>query len=696
VHRNQFTEAFRKLAYGDDGAVDAYVADERALQGYCETTSAGSRPVHVYCRDAYQTPLQRSRFCANPETQLLANNIYFGLFAPALTEESACSSTHKLCFVMPSSASDVGKLDTYTSSAPGRPARTGYTILASPGLNHSFVRRFLLPAMLLPIKAIEATPHIMRTRDDVASFDQLDANDEGVQAMIRDTYGIHLKSAIEMVLMTADLELYIESKCNTSSGCNAESIVKGVVNDFVDNIFDESNKCPDDDGKYYVPDHTEDGTSSKTCVTPAEVLQPWSDVLVDITTDGITLKSAYGNGPIRPVYFKGFQSGAATCERFMLSASNVTLQLAVDQAGCEKFADDGSFKLTPVKLVGIKVVKAHIVLQLTTPAADHVAVAVLGRDSEQYNVPAQLEIDDVRIHVVLSETCSFDDETFFDVAVARVVPASAQSNLKVVCSTFVKPDNPQKLALNTIGNISSRPCELLVQGVQGNQLDALYSKFEDSNGATTLLEDRYTYWEDLEYNTPCLETIPGKGLTANNDTCTYVNVTKFTSMFGLGFEQREFVYPLHHENGVIALSVIVGLLFVGLVMLNVALMFTPDANFVAYKLGLQDVPLTAQMLRGEHNRQQKNETTQVWRIAADNTVSWEVNADGAANRVHVVQYSQGISVADLYTIVVNADLHPDENLSPDLQTLPAALREYVLQVYHDSVPLVLLESKKNN
>ena len=88
----------------------------------------------------------------------------------------------------------------------------------------------------------------------------------------------------------------------------------------------------------------------------------------------------------------------------------------------------------------------------------------------------------------------------------------------------------------------------------------------------------------------------------------------------------------------------------------------------------------------------------MWKVTEDDKVVWQLNRDETqgADQLAVIEYSPGMSADELYTHVVQAEKIGDYGSDQELDGIPESLKDYVLQVHHDSVPFVLLESKKLN
>lgn len=481
---------------------------------------------YLHCPQARQTPAERAAFCTAPETQLLATHIMYGLKVTDITAESSCSKEHKVCVVVSGAAENDGLLSTYTGGVSGGIRRDGYTLLVVP-FNATFVRRYTLNPALMPLYASKEDPYVMPEPaddtleplfdDDIVtvvtaslsnwggvctcpsgkSYRVVDtyncedlkcdggAKGECVQenyygkgqhvtcgpasaktkddadALMESTFGYRPGDVRELLYLLADVSSYITASCADE---NPVDCIAEVVTAFVDITFAESRKNTKDNC-WYIPDMIGDGLRTRECVRPADILLPLTDVMTSVMYKGITIQSAYQRAghDIHPVVIGGVPVGAKSCERFLVSSSDVTLMLAVDQRGCDNF---DSYKRTPVKVVGREVESTTIAIAVKHLGDNSVAVAVLGSDTEVFNAPTVLSVAGLTISVFHHEPGAVHQ---FDVAAARVVHASEEklaTDFQVQCTTACEPQGtpahslhytPGAVLMGSGGDLYSNP-----------------------------------------------------------------------------------------------------------------------------------------------------------------------------------------------------------------------------------------------
>lgn len=527
MHRHQMTENLSMAIFKGQPEGETQIMNRSTLAGYCEPggyADDGSVK-YLHCPQARQTPAERAAFCTAPATQLLATHIMYGLKVTDITAESSCSKEHKVCVVVSGAAENDGLLSTYTGGGAGV-RRDGYTLLVVP-FNASFVRRYTLNPALMPLYASKEDPYVMpEPADDTleALFDDDNVtvvnedlskwggtctcpsgkvyrvvDTEGcnalechggvsgecmktgkygkgqhvtcgstgaktkddADALMESTFGYRPGDVRELLYLLADVSTYITASC---AGKTPVDCIANVVTTFVDTTFAESRKNTKD-GCWYVPDMIGDGLRTRECVRPVDILLPLTDVMTSVMYKGITIQSAYQRPgrDIHPVVIGGVPVGAKSCERFLVSASDVTLMLAVDQRGCDNF---DSYKRTPVKVVGREVESTTIAIAAKHLGENSVAVAVLGSDTEVFNAPTVLSVAGLTISVFHHEPGAVHQ---FDVAAARVVHASEDklaTDFQVQCTTVCEPEGvptyvlhyaPGAVLMDSEENLHSNP-----------------------------------------------------------------------------------------------------------------------------------------------------------------------------------------------------------------------------------------------
>lgn len=709
IHRNQLTPTLKDALYLDGVTNEGYIDDERSLRGYCELTNAHgdeSNDQFFYCHNNQQSAEARRDFCLGESTRLLAQNVMYSLSIGYMDEDTSCHDRLKICLVAPG-ALEHNQLSTYLSPAPGRRSRNNYVILALPGLTNTFLLRFRMAHMRLPTIPRPKSPYMMPRSSNPKDFTTMfDVSSEETKQVIRSTFGYEPEHTEKMLLLASDLTQYIDHACKLHcSQHDAIVEINKVVTNFVNHLFNKSlmERSGPCTGGWYIPDDASDGLSTKLCVKdPREVLLPYEDVAIPVLYNNITLKSAYSPNEdhslhaARPVHFKGFAPTAGTCERFLVYASSVTLDIVVNQKGCERFATDGSFLITPVKLLGTVVADTTILLTLTTIPSDHVAVAILGGDREANNarVPAVMRVRNLHIAVAVdSVTAQVNATAMFDAAMARVAydndgadgSFAERDAVRFVCASFQAIEEAERSVLAAIGipeggdGVATAGCSLLLQGESRNEL-----LLEQVGGKSTfrMTEDAFADPAAM----PCVEQDPGDDNDALRETCTYVNVTRYTQIFGAGFERMEFQRPKHHENGLIALCAVLGLVLSGLVAMNVAMAFSTDVNQTAHAIGLVDMPLTADMIKQHVLDQEADGEDVQYTVDINGNVIWGLLPkqfdDGDSLQDAAEERLVRVPVDELYSAIVNESAG-GVHAHAWLAEVPAELKTFVLLVHTD-------------